>query len=414
MPHQPRLRLQHRTTALLALGVSLLMAGCGGKEAPEPEPLVTVQTARVERAEIQNQVSSEAVLYPLHQATIVPKISAPIQKFFVERGQQVHAGQLLAVLENKDLAGAAAQAKGAYEQAQANYESTTAANLPQQITQAKGNLQSAKASFDAAQKLYYNSTKLYQQGALAGKQLDQARVGLAQAQAQLRDANQQLKKLQSVGMKAQLKAARGQLDSAKGAYDNAAAQLSYSEIRSPIDGVVTDRPLFPGDMASTSTPLITVMSLSQVVARARVPAAQAALLKVGDDAEISGPGAAEPVAGKVTVVSPAVDPNSTTLQVWVLAHNPHDELKPGSTVTVTVTARKIPDALVIPREALLTDPDLGAYVMAIDSANVARQTQVKTGIKQGDKIQITQGLKEGQLVVAQGAYGLPDGTKVKY
>ena len=55
MPHQPRLRLQHRTTALLALGVSLLMAGCGGKEAPEPEPLVTVQTARVERAEIQNQ-----------------------------------------------------------------------------------------------------------------------------------------------------------------------------------------------------------------------------------------------------------------------------------------------------------------------------------------------------------------------
>ena len=414
MPHQPRLRLQHRTTALLALGVSLLMAGCGGKEAPEPEPLVTVQTARVERAEIQNQVSSEAVLYPLHQATIVPKISAPIQKFLVERGDHVHAGQLLAVLENKDLAGAAAQAKGAYEQAQANYESTTAANLPQQITQAKGNLQSAKASFDAAQKLYYNSTKLYQQGALAGKQLDQARVGLAQAQAQLRDANQQLKKLQSVGMKAQLKAARGQLDSAKGAYDNAAAQLSYSEIRSPIDGVVTDRPLFPGDMASTSTPLITVMSLSQVVARARVPAAQAALLKVGDDAEISGPGAAEPVAGKVTVVSPAVDPNSTTLQVWVQAHNPHDELKPGSTVTVTVTARKIPDALVIPREALLTDPDLGAYVMAIDSANVARQTQVKTGIKQGDKIQITQGLKEGQLVVAQGAYGLPDGTKVKY
>ena len=291
---------------------------------------------------------------------------------------------------------------------------TTAANLPQQITQAKGNLESARAAHKAAQQLYESDKKLYKEGALAGKQLNQAEVNLTQAQAQLRDAEQQLKKLQSVGMKAQLKAARGQLDSAKGAYDNAAAQLSYSEIRSPIDGVVTDRPLFPGDMASTSTPLITVMSLSQVVARARVPAAQAALLKVGDDAEISGPGAAEPVAGKVTVVSPAVDPNSTTLQVWVLAHNPHDELKPGSTVTVTVTARKIPDALVIPREALLTDPDLGAYVMAIDSANVARQTQVKTGIKQGDKIQITQGLKEGQLVVAQGAYGLPDGTKVKY
>jgi HlyD family secretion protein len=414
MPHQPRPLLQHRMLALLALGVSILMAGCGGKEAPEPEPLVAVQAVRVERAEIQQQVSSEAVLYPLHQATMVPKISAPIQKFFVERGDRVHAGQLLATLENRDLAGTAAQAKGAYEQAQANYESTAAANLPEQITQAKGNLDSAKASFAAAQKLYDNNQKLYQQGALAGKQLDQARVGLAQAQAQLQAANQQLEKLQSVGMKAQLKAAQGQLDAAKGAYDNAAAQLSYSEIRSPIDGVVTDRPLFPGDMASAGTPLITVMSLSQVVARARVPASEAALLKVGDAAEISGPGASKPVEGKVTVVSPAVDPNSTTVQVWVEARNPGNELKPGSTVTVTVTARKVPDALVIPRAALLSDPDLGSYVMAIDSGSVARQTKVKTGIEQDGKAQITQGIKAGQLIVGQGAYGLPDGSKVKY
>jgi HlyD family secretion protein len=414
MPHQPGTRLQHRTAALLVLGVSLLMAGCGAKEAPEPEPLVSVQAVKVERSEIQQQVSSEAVLYALHQATIVPKISAPIEKFYVERGDHVHAGQLLAVLENKDLAGSAAQAKGAYEQAQANYETMTAANLPEQITQAKGNLQSARASFTAAQKLYDNSKKLYQQGALAGKQLDQAQVGLAQAQAQLQSAEQTLEKLQSVGTKAQLKAARGQLDAAKGAYDTAAAQLSYSEIRSPIDGVVTDRPLFPGDMASTGTPLITVMSLSQVVARARVPASEAAPLKVGDTAEISGPGASKPIKGKVTVVSPAVDPNSTTVQVWVEARNPHDELKPGSTVTVTVTAKKIPDALVIPRAALLTDPDLGPYVMAIDSASVAHQTKVRTGIEQGGKVQITEGLKEGQLVVGQGAYGLPDGTKVKY
>jgi HlyD family secretion protein len=414
MPLQPGIGWQHRTWVLLALGVALVMAGCGGKPAPEPEPLVAVQAVKVERSEIEQQVSSEAVLYPLNQATIVPKISAPIQKFYVERGDRVRAGQLLAVLENKDLAGTAAQAKGAYEQAEANYQGTTAANLPEQITQAKGNVDSAQASFAAAQKLYDNSRKLYQQGALAGKQLDQARVGLAQARAQLQSSEQQLEKLQSVGMKAQLKAARGQLDSAKGAYDNAAAQLSYSEIRSPIDGVVTDRPLFPGDMASTSSPLITVMSLSEVVARARVQASEAALLKVGDAAEISGPGASKPLSGKVTVVSPAVDPNSTTVQVWVQARNLHDVLKPGSTVTVTVTAKKAPDALVIPRAALLSDPDLGPYVMAIDSASAAHQAKVKTGIEQDGKVQITQGLKQGQLIVAQGAYGLPDGTKVKY
>ena len=414
MSHQPRFLPQHRMLPLLALSAAILMAGCGGNEAPEPEPLVTVQALRVERAEIQQQVSSEAVLYPLHQATIVPKISAPIRKFYVERGDRVNAGQLLAVLENKDLAGAAASAKGAYEQAQANYESTSAANLPEQITQSKGNVDSAKAAFAAAQKLYDNSRKLYEQGALAGKQLDQARVGLAQAQAQLQSADQQLEKLQSVGLQAQLKAARGQMDAAKGAYENAAAQLSYSEVRSPIDGVVTDRPLFPGDMATTSTPLLTVMNLSEVVARARVPAAAAAALKVGDQAEISSPDGSKRVAGKVTVVSPAVDPDSTTVQVWVQARNPGGELKPGSTVTVTVMARKVPNALVVPRTALLNDPDVGPYVMVIDSASVGRQTKVETGIEQGDKVQVTRGLKAGDLIVGQGAYALPDGTKVKY
>jgi HlyD family secretion protein len=414
MPNQPRPRFHPRLLTLLAMGISLLLAGCGGKEAPESEPLVAVQAVRVERAEIQQQVSSEAVLYPLNQATIVPKISAPVRKFYIERGDHVRAGELLAVLENSDLAGTAASAKGAYEQAQANYESIAAANLPEQITQAKGNVESARAAFAAAQKLYDNSKKLYQQGALAGKQLDQARVGLAQAQAQLQSSEQQLEKLQSVGLKAQLKAAQGQLDAAKGAYDSAAAQLSYSEIRSPIDGVVTDRPLFPGDMATTGTPLLTIMNRSQVVARAHVPASEAALVKVGDAAEISAPGQENPVAGKVTVVSPALDPNSTTVQVWVQARNPGGQLKPGGTVTVTILVKKVPDALVIPRSALQSDSDSGPYVMVIDSASVAHQTKVETGIEQDGKIQITKGLKAGDLIVGQGAYGLPDATKVKY
>ena len=405
---------QCRMLALLALGAVILMTGCGSKEAPEGEPLVAVQAVKVQRSEIRQQVTSEGVLYPLHQATIVPKISAPVEKFYVERGDPVHAGQLLAVLQNGDLAGAAAEAKGAYQQAEANYESTSASTLPEQTQQAQAAVESSTASFKAAQALYESSKKLYQQGALAEKQLNQAEVGLTQAQTQLQTARQQLEKLHSVGLKAQLKAAQGQLAAAKGRYENAAAQLAYSEIRSPLDGVVTDRPLYPGETAAAGTPLMTVMNLSQVIARAHVPASQAALLKVGDAAEISVPGRTKPVAGKVIVVSPALDPNSTTVQVWVEAPNPGHQLKPGATVTVTVIARTVPDALVIPRSALQSDADTGPYVMAIDSGSVAHQAKVETGIEQDGRIQITQGLKAGELIVGQGAYGLPDGTKVKY
>ncbi len=403
-----------RAMALLALGALMVMAGCGGEKAKESEPVVSVQAVHVRRAEIRQQVTSEAVLYPLHQALIVPKISAPVKKFYVNRGDHVHAGQLLAVLENSDLAAAVAENKGAYEQALANYETTSAASLPEQIQKAEGAVKSAKASYKAALQLYNSSKKLYQQGALAGKQLNTAEVGLIQAQTQLETSEQQLEKLHSVQVKAMIKAAQGQVAAAKGRYENAQANLSYSEIRSPITGIVTDRPLYEGEMATAGTPLMTVMNVSQVIARAHVPDSEAALLKVGDPAEIYGSGRSKAVIGKVTVVSPALDPNSTTVQVWAQASNPGDQLKPGTPVNVTFIAKKVSNALVVPQSAVVSDSGDSHYVMVIGPDGHAHETKVETGVEQGGEVQIISGLKDGELIVSQGAYGLPNDTKVTY
>ena len=90
--------------------------------------------------------------------------------------------------------------------------------------------------------------------------------------------------LQSAGKKQQLKSAEGQLTSAKGKYEGAAAQLAYSEVRSPIDGVVTDRPTYPGETPPAGTPLLTVMDTSSVIAKAHIPQDQAVQLKPGDAA----------------------------------------------------------------------------------------------------------------------------------
>ena len=407
--------LRHYVTlVLLTLVVSVVTAGCGSKQLPVGEPVVSVQAVHVTLSEIQQLVTSDAVLSALNQAVIVPKISAPIQKFYVRRGDHVRAGQLLAALENSDLAAAVAETKGIYEQARANYEGTSAANLPEQLQKAKAAVSTAQVSFKAALQLYESSKKLYQQGALAEKQFDQARVGMTDAQAQLQTAQQVLEKLQSIGQDAQLKAAQGEVTAAKGRFESAQAQLGFSEIRSPIDGVITDRPLFQGQMATSGAPLMTVMDLSQVIARAHIPEPEAVMLKAGDPAKISAPGESQLISGTVTVVSPALDPNSTTVQVWVQALNPGDQLKPGTTVSVTVIAKKVPNALVVPQSALLSGSDHRSFVMVIGSDSRAHQREVQTGIEQGGRVQIIDGLKEGELIVSQGAYGLPDGTKVKY
>src|SRR6266446_10038539 len=114
-----------RSFIFLTLVPLLLPSGCA-KDSGEKEPAVPVQVVAVEKKTIQHTVTAEAILFPLQQSAITPKISAPVRTFYVKRGAKIHKGQLLAVLENRDLAAATEENKGTYEQAQAAYTTTTA------------------------------------------------------------------------------------------------------------------------------------------------------------------------------------------------------------------------------------------------------------------------------------------------
>jgi multidrug efflux pump subunit AcrA (membrane-fusion protein) len=397
-------------SAFLA-GLIALGSGCS-KEKTE-EPVVTVSVAKVKTGTVQEVVEADAVLYPLQQSAIVPKITAPVKKFYVKRGSKVHEGELLAVLENQDLAAAKEDSKGAFTQAEAAYVTSTSASFPEEIQKANSDEVAAKQQYEAEQKLYDSRQELFKQGALPRKDLDQAGVALTQAKAQYELAKRHLDSLNAVVKEQTIKGYEGQLSSAKGKYMGAEAQYSYSEIRSPINGVVTDRPLYPGEMPAAGTPLITVMDLSSVTARAHIPQKDAEALKVGDEATIEVPGVEKPVEGKLTLVSPALDPNSTTVEVWVQAKNPKQTLKPGTSVRVVIVAEEVKDALIVPTASVLTGPDGATTAMVVGPDQKAHQTAIKTGIHQEDNVQVLDGLKEGQTVVVNGAYGLPDNTKVE-
>jgi len=394
-----------------AAALALFSAACSGNKG-DPEPSVTVQVVPVEKATIQHTIKAQAILYPRQQAAIVSKISAPVEKFLVKRGSPVHRGELLAILENRDLTASAQENKGSFDQAQAAYETTTAASLPEEIQKAEADAQQFKQALDAQEKVYQSRQQLYEQGALPRKELDQSGVEIIQARNQYSIAKRHLDTLQAIGKQQELKAAAGQLESAKGKYLGAQAQLGYSEIRSPIDGVVTDRPLYPGEMAAAGTAIVTVMDISSVIAKAHIPQPDAALLKVGDQGTITVPGVDEPIEGKITVVSPALDPNSTTVEIWLEAKNPKQQLKPGTSVQLSLTAKTVKDALVVPATAVISAADGNPAVMIAASDGRAHQKPVKLGIRQDDDVQILEGVSAGDKIVATGAYGLADNTKI--
>jgi HlyD family secretion protein len=408
MPRDGRLATRLVPAAIL-LG---LTSACSSAQ-KETEPVATVQVALVKQSSIEKVIVSEAVLFPLQQAAITPKVSAPVKRFLVNRGDRVKAGQLLAILENQDLAASEVENKGALAQAEAAYATTTAASLPEEMRKAELDVGAAKQALDAEQKLYDSRENLYQQGALPRKDLDQARVSLTQARSQFEIAQQHWNALQAVGKEQALKSASGQLESARGKYLGSKAQLGYSEIRSPISGYVTERALYAGEMAAAGSPLLVVMDTSSVIAKAHIPQADAAFLKVGNPVELTAPGADDKIPAQITVVSPATDPNSTTIEIWAKAANPANRLRAGTTVELSITAKSLDHVLVVRASAILNQPDGGTAVMVVSADNRAHLQAVQVGIQNGDQVEIVSGLKAGQQVVTSGNYGLPDNTPVK-
>jgi HlyD family secretion protein len=400
-------------TLFIAFAALFGVAGGCSKAEKEKEPVVLVQTTPVRRAPIAQVVSVEAIVYPLEQATIAPKITSTVKRFHVQRGARVKKGQLLVELENADLSGAALASKGDFKQADANYVTTVIAGLPQQIQKAELEAVAAKGAFDAQQKVYDSRKELFQQGAIPRRELDSAEVALLQARSQNEQAQKQLADLRRVGQEQGLKAAQGTRESFQGRMLSAEAQLSYSQIRSPIDGVVTDRPLYEGDLANVNQPILTVMNTSRLIAKSHIPQSEAAVLKVGNPAELKVPGLEEPIKGHVSLVSPALDPGSTTIEVWVEAAKPDPALKPGMSVEISMTAKTVKDALVVPTPAVYKNSEGADYVLLAGSDGHAHLKTVQAGVRSAELTQVVSGVTVGDQVITSGGYALPDKTQIK-
>lgn len=392
--------------------VSLGLSGC--KKAEEaPEPTVSVQAEHPTVGPISEEIAADAILTPLAQAAIEPRISAPIATELVQRGDRVHKDQLLLTLDNRDLRGAALDSKGNLTQAQAAYTAATLATIPEDARKAELDVAQAKANLDVADHTVEERKRLLAQGAIARRDVDTAIAAQVQAFAAYDAAAKHLVNLQKTTQKTNIDSAQGQLTSAQGKLENAEAQVSYASIHSPIDGVVTDRPLFPGETATAGAPVITVMDTSSLLAKLHIAQRAAQELRVGGAAEIMVPGVDDPQHATISLVSPALDPGSTTVEIWLKLPNPGGHFKVGTPVHAVIQGFTIPNALQLPKDAILPADDGSTNVLTVGSDGTAHKHSVKVGLRTAEKVQILSGVSAGDMVITEGGYGLDEGTKVK-
>src|SRR5579864_1439955 len=164
---------------LAVVGLALLsVIACGRKAEQEAAPVVTVDVAPVLLSQIQRTIRAQGLIYPVQQSAIVPKITAPIKKTYVQRGARVHAGQLLLELENQDLAGAATESRASLDLAEATFQTTARATVPQELQKAELDARAAKDALDAQQAVYTSRQSLYKEGAIAQKDVNDALTSL--------------------------------------------------------------------------------------------------------------------------------------------------------------------------------------------------------------------------------------------
>jgi len=397
---------------LFSLAAGLCLAGCRKKVEEAPDVAVAVQVKHPISGPIAEEIAADAVLAPLAQAALSPRISSPIRAEYVLRGAHVRKGQLLITLEDGDLQGSALDSKGSLASAEASYATATNATIPEDVQKAELDVAQAKANLDVAVRTSGDRKRLFEQGALPGRDADVAAAATVQAQAAYDTAAKHLDSVVKTTREADAKAAEGQLTSAKGRLMNAEAQVSYASLRSPIDGVVTDRPLFPGETAVAGSPVLTIMDTSSLLAKLHIAQSNAQQLALGAVAEIAIPGVEDPVDGRVSFISPALDPGSTTVEVWLKLPNPKGAYKVGASVHAVIHGLTVSNALQVPVTALLPAQDGSTNVMVVGPDNLAHLRAVKLGIRTPEKVQIVGGLSSDDNVITDGSYGLDDGTKV--
>ena len=379
-------------------------------------PIVSVKVGKAEKQPIAAEISAVGTIWPREKSDVAAKVSAQIRKMALLKNKVVKAGEVIAVLESRDLQAQRAEAVATLNQARAEERSTVTGTIPKTNAEDQKALRDARAKVTTTRATYDRRRVLFEKGGISQKDLEASQFELTTAENELRLAEQTVT-LRAASLNPNDRAlAAAKVAAAQQHLATLDAQLGYATIRSPITGIVTDQFQYQGEFAAAGAKLVTIADVSQVIVKAPFADTVASELKVGDPATVlPTDSAGEEMKGQISLLSRASDPTNRTVEVWVTLANGAGRLRANGAAQVTISAKSKNDAIVVPTSAVTLDASNAneGTVMVIDTQKIAHETKVRVGIRSADKMEITEGLQGGETVVIEGNFSLPDGTKVE-
>ncbi len=462
-----------KKNAIIAAICFILLAGCA---ATPQTGEVYIKTAKAAVSDLQSTIEISGALTPNETVTLSAKLSGIVSNVSGEVGDSVAQGDTLVLIDTHELEAQLKQAQASYDSAVSKVAidkenvsaaktalSTSRDSVTDQIASAKTNLDAAKKALDAqielnniqpAQlqlqidnakrtldrtKLMFelgdasqtdvdNAQSMYDSADLAKRSsLPSLETALVAAQSKYDAALIQYNQATGSSAKSQISAAQSKLDVsqtqlqvsagaslevAKAAVDVISAQIANAKVISSISGVIINRNIHTGELATTGTPLITVADINKLKLKGTVSQEALPYLRAGQQVAVQAdiyPG--KTFTGVLSLIGPMSVSAGTYFPVEITIDNANKDLAAGLSAHASVEISS-GSAMTVPSAAVIVDNGT-SYVFVVDSENVAHKTEIVTGISNGDMIQVLRGVEEGQTVACSETSTLTDNQPIK-
>jgi RND family efflux transporter MFP subunit len=340
---------------------------------PRNDP-ISVQVELVSRGTVEEIAVLSGSLEPCYQVDVSPRRAGRLAGVEVEAGQRVMPGDVLAVMEHDDL----------LLQEQQSLASLAAS---------RGSFKRAQAQRDKVQADYERIKRLYEERAATQQELKNV-------QNQLEEAN------------IQLEIAKAQLDQAEANYELLQLQLRQAVIEAPVAGVVMELNAVPGSQVGANAPLAAIAGIDPIEVVFFIPERDIGRVAVDQELTVyvdAFPDRAFP--GAVARLGAAIEPRTRTLQVRGRIPNEGLLLRPGMFAKVELVTARAEEVLTIPREALMTST--AGYYVFVAKEGAAHMQTIQIGLQGAERVQVLEGLQEGDAVITVGQQRLQDGRPIR-
>ncbi|MGI0488374.1 efflux RND transporter periplasmic adaptor subunit [Pantanalinema rosaneae CENA516] len=404
------------------------------RPALSPPPQVSNLTVPVQAKDVVVRITASGDVIPVQKLNLNPKQAGRLAALYVEQGDRVSQGQLIARMDSSELEAQRRQAAAEVASAQANLSLVQAGTRPEVINQAQATVDQARAEVNAAEvRLNLASTRvarnqsLQAEGAITRDRLDEvlneqqsARANLEQAKARLNNALQQLNQQENGPRTQEIQQAIAQVNSARANLQRIDTQLADTEIQAPFAGIITQKNAVVGDYVtptsfasstSAATSIVTLANDLEILAK--VPEVDIGQIKPGQAVEIKTDAFPnQTFKGSVRLISPEAKEDATqrgviTFEVRIRITSGKDQLRSGMTTDVAFLGNRLQDALMVPSVAIVTNRGQTG-VLVPGSNNKPRFQPVTIGSSIGNETQVLEGVQIGDAVFVE----LPEGQRL--